>query len=266
MKFVSIMMLISITCSLVGFAQDTDTINQLDENGLKQGYWIKHYPNGNKMYEGFFEDNKPVNKMRRYYEDGSLKAVLEFEKGSKTAYAELYYEDDKIAAKGDYINGKKNGVWKYYSFYDEQLKVEENYVDDVRQGEARYFYPNGVISEVVHYKDGVRHGSWIQFYDNRKKKIESQYVNGELHGKYTVYFPTGVPEVIGWYEHDKMHGVWQYYGEKGNLKNEIQYTHGIPDNPEKLTEEEQEFFDKIEKNKGRFDDPTINDLMMPKGR
>ena len=55
----------------------SDTVwNVTDEKGWKQGYWKKHYPNGHLMYRGFFQDNKPLGRMERFYDDGKLKGVL----------------------------------------------------------------------------------------------------------------------------------------------------------------------------------------------
>ena len=44
----------------------TDSINQTDKQGLKQGFWIKKYPNGNIMYQGYFIDDKPAKLMKRF--------------------------------------------------------------------------------------------------------------------------------------------------------------------------------------------------------
>ena len=48
------------------FAQ-TDEINKTDNNGLKQGKWIKYHSNGKIKYEGNFKDDKPIGQMKRYY-------------------------------------------------------------------------------------------------------------------------------------------------------------------------------------------------------
>ena len=64
----------------------TDSINQVDEKGLKQGLWIKKYPNGNINYEGYFKDDRPVKLMKRYFENGDIKSSF------------IFYDNDRACA------------------------------------------------------------------------------------------------------------------------------------------------------------------------
>ena len=60
-------------------AQTKDTIfNQTDAKGLKQGFWKVKYDNGSINYTAFFKNGKPVGLMKRYFEDQSLKAEMNF--------------------------------------------------------------------------------------------------------------------------------------------------------------------------------------------
>ena len=78
MKYIASLLLILIfSIPLFTIAQPitskTDTVtNRIDESGLKQGYWITYYENGNKKYEGFFKDDKPVGTFTRFYEDKGI--------------------------------------------------------------------------------------------------------------------------------------------------------------------------------------------------
>ena len=51
----------------------TDTLNQIDAKGLKQGMWKKNYANGKIMFEANFKDNVPIGEMKRYHRSGKLK-------------------------------------------------------------------------------------------------------------------------------------------------------------------------------------------------
>ena len=71
-----------ILCPLFAMSQD---INKTDKNGLKQGVWMKTFPNGKIMYKGKFVDGYPVGRMERFHNNGNLKAILIFsEKGKKS--------------------------------------------------------------------------------------------------------------------------------------------------------------------------------------
>ena len=59
----------------IGSQSDT-VFNQTDKQGHKQGYWKVKYDNGPLKYSAFFKDDKPLGLMKRYFEDGTLKAVM----------------------------------------------------------------------------------------------------------------------------------------------------------------------------------------------
>ena len=67
----------SLVFSYFSFASSqTETqINKTDQQGRKQGHWIKKYPNDNVMYDGFFKDDHPVGEFRRFFENQSLKST-----------------------------------------------------------------------------------------------------------------------------------------------------------------------------------------------
>ena len=67
-----------IAISSIALCQTETSINQTDSRGRKQGHWIKKYPDQTILYEGYFKDDHPVGEFRRYYEDKTLKSVLQF--------------------------------------------------------------------------------------------------------------------------------------------------------------------------------------------
>ena len=75
--------------SAMATCQTETESNKSDQQGRKQGHWIKKYPNENVMYEGFFKDDHPVGEFRRYYEDRTLKSILIFSGDGKEADATI---------------------------------------------------------------------------------------------------------------------------------------------------------------------------------
>ena len=69
-----------------GFTQSSsDTLNRTDEQGLKQGYWIKLDEEGMLKYEGTFKDNNPTGNFIYYYPDGVVRARSTFYDDGKKA-------------------------------------------------------------------------------------------------------------------------------------------------------------------------------------
>ena len=60
--------------------------NQVDDQGRKSGYWKVDYPNGRTQYEAEFIEGRPVGEMIRYYENGAVKARMNFDATGRRCY------------------------------------------------------------------------------------------------------------------------------------------------------------------------------------
>ncbi len=250
----NILIIISLFISLAGaVAQE----NKVDANGMKQGSWIKNYPNGNKQYEGTFKDNHPVGEFKRFFEDGQLQSVMLFDDSGLSAMALFYHPDGKKAAEGKYVGKKREGLWKFYSaITDGYLVSEENYLSDIRHGLSRKFYNNGEVAETLNYLNGTKHGAWSQYYIDGKPCLKATYNDGHLQGEFLFYYPDGTVQVEGTYQADLRTGRWKIYNSDGSIKSEIEYINGKPTDSS-LDEKETKLLDDLEKNKGKIADPEM---------
>ncbi len=253
------MLILALNLTVVSLqAQNTahaDTINRTDANGVKQGYWEKYDANGTLIYRGYFVNGRPVGKFDRYYEDGKVKSHLYYHPHSDTVDVTFYYMNGKLAATGHYVNKKKEGEWRYYSFYHDSLTYMETYKHDLRNGPAVTFYPAGDTAQIISFKAGQKDGRWVQYYPGGQLKLTTQYVRNKLEGKFSMYQPDGKNLLQGTYRHDVRTGKWYLFDKKGNLVQTISYTDGIPDNLEELTRQQSALLDSLERNKGKFRDP-----------
>ena len=70
--------------SLLVTGQSEVNINKTDQQGRKQGEWIKKYPDGNIQYEGTFRDDHPIGEFKRYSEDKKLQSVMVYSNDGMT--------------------------------------------------------------------------------------------------------------------------------------------------------------------------------------
>ncbi|MBN1597022.1 MAG: toxin-antitoxin system YwqK family antitoxin [Bacteroidales bacterium] len=258
-----ILTLIIIFQSVTGLLGQTDTVfNQLDEMGMKQGYWKKYYPNGKLMYKGFFKDNKPDGEMRRYYENGTLQAVITVLKYPDYVFTKLFYEDGEISAEGFFNGTLKDSTWKYYSFYSGTIISEENYHNGTKNGIQKTYYQTGKLSEEIEYKNDIKDGIWNQFFEDGTKKLEAHNRWNMANGRYTFYHPNGVIYMLGNFADNKKHGSWIFYDTDGKEKYRLHYDYGILDSEDEkmLIKQDQEFFKMVDENIGKFEDPSIEDF------
>jgi antitoxin component YwqK of YwqJK toxin-antitoxin module len=239
----------------VAACQTPGNINTTDSKGLKQGHWIKRYPNTNIMYDGLFKDDHPVGEFRRYYEDNSLKSLLVYSPEGKEALATLYHPNGNIASKGKYINQMKEGKWQFFSIMNKgYLICEELYSGNLRNGLSLKFYPDSTVAERVNYINDVKSGEWIQYYPDGKVCLKSSYLKGKINGRFEVWFENGNIELSGQYKDDSRDGNWLIYNDDGSVKYKIEYKSGFT-NDHQMDIDESNYLDSLEKNKGKIADP-----------
>ncbi len=243
-------------------AQADTVFNQTDDHGLKQGYWKKSYSNGNLRYKGFFKDDSPQGELRRYYESGAIQAILIFGEDGEHTKARMFYEDGEVSAEGYFIGQTKDSTWKYYSFWTGTLVSQEKYSLGKKNGVQISFYNNGKISEEIEYKNDVKDGIWNQYFEDGKKKLTASYVNGKVNGRYTFYYPNGAIYMLGTFVENKKNGLWIFYDDERQEKYRLTYNHGElgEEDQKMMVEKDREFFNTVDENIGKFEDPSIEDF------
>ena len=240
----------------------SQTKNRRDTAGHKQGYWEAVDSKGALVYSGYFVDDKPVGEMKRYYPTGGVRVIMNYESASSTKVrARFFWQSGELAAKGNYIGAKRDSVWLYYSNYTKTLSQRVEYIEGKHNGKEQSFYPDGSIAEEIIWKDGLKNGTWKQFFKNGQLKSTANYINDQLDGTFIAYFPDGKKEVEGTYRHDVPDDEWKRYDEKGKLVSTIRYTGGIIANSEEVEAAEREFFRKVLEQQGRIPEPTIEDMI-----
>jgi len=246
--------LILLIPSLLFSQIDTD-LNRTDNAGMKQGHWIKRYPDNIIMYEGFFKDNNPVGEFKRYSSDGTIKSVLIYSNNGTEVDAKIYHPNGYLAASGKYINRKKEGPWQFSSeFTDGYMVSEESYSGNKRNGSSVKFYPDGTVAEKMNFNNDTAQGEWIKYYSNGNLSLRSSYLNGKINGKFEAWFDNDKLQFSGDYLNDKRNGTWLVYEKDGSLKYKMEYSNGVT-NDRQMDIDSSDYLDSLELNKGRMPDP-----------
>jgi antitoxin component YwqK of YwqJK toxin-antitoxin module len=144
------------------------SINYTDEKGLKQGRWeVFHAPR--KSEEGDYIDGVREGGWRFYDDSGFL------------------------IKKGNYRNGRKNGLWEKWHMREElrggELAAMGEYYDDVKVGDWLYQYVSGEVEASGKYVNGKRDGVWKTYNDESNFVCtEVLYENGEWVREVRVYY------------------------------------------------------------------------------
>lgn len=253
LRVVTIVSLLAI--SLLANGQSASDKNQTDQQGRKQGHWIKKYPNEVVMYDGFFVNDSPVGEFRRYYENKVLKSLLIYSADNKEAVATMYYSNGFISSKGKYVNQLKEGKWQFFSIsINGYLICEETYSKNLRNGPSLKFYPDSTVAERLAFLNDKREGEWIQYYPNGEECLRSSYLNDKVNGRFEVWYENGKEEFSGQYKNDMRDGTWQIYDTDGTVKYKLEYVAGVAQDRQ-MDIDESQYLDQLEKNKGKIPDP-----------
>ena len=145
--FISYLILFGNFC----FSQ-TDTLNQRDANGLKQGYWV------------FYGIDKP----------------------------DWNYSDSIKIEAGRYLNDRKNGVWIKYHADGKTIKLKGEYKNNRPDGQYFKYFANGNIKEIGFFHNNSYNYNLRRFLvDGKKDEIKTFLENGTKIDSSFYYFESG---------------------------------------------------------------------------
>jgi antitoxin component YwqK of YwqJK toxin-antitoxin module len=243
---------------LLGFslqaAGQRDTLNRLDNQGKKTGYWISHDPSGLKVYEGSFIEGRPVGRFLRYHANGKTRAEMNYLPDGMCVEARLFDPEGRVRAEGTYLNQLKEGLW---SFYSEKKKpvYRIQYRNGKVHGEALRYDANGILVEQTQWINNTLNGLQMIFYPDNKPQAKISYTGGTIDGRYELLYPDGKPEVQGFYDKGLKTGKWVYYQQDGQTDFILDYLNGKLLNPEFTDARQRESFDRYEQNRKLLKDP-----------
>ncbi len=210
------------------FAQNT--VNQVDAQGQKQGFWTKKDADGKLIYQANFKDDKPVGEMKRFHSNGKIKAVMNFIEGSDLLEVRLYDERGSLVAEGKYIGQKKTGDWSY--FLDSKVVSTETYLDDQKNGLSKRYYKTGELLEEINWQNDKLHGIYRSYFQDGKSYLICNYSEGRRNGKFEIWFPNGILELEAFYTDDARDLDWNYFDDQGYLLYTLKFDLGNLLNPE----------------------------------
>lgn len=219
---------ISITEYKKGFIVDREFINRVDKSGKKQGKWKFFYDNDVVKLEGVYKDDLKNGYFKDYDKNGLLLNIKKYVNDVEELQA---VEVSKLAVRSDYYaNGQVKTVATYRGEVPEGIRREYDQSGKIIQG---FVFKNGaVIGEGVVSDDGVKDGSWKEYYDSGKLRALGAYDKGKKVGEWIYYYPDGKVEQRGRFsKNGKYEGNWKWFYPDGSLKRDEAYINGALDGP-----------------------------------
>lgn len=179
------------------------------KNGKPDGYWKTYYMTGVKKSEGNRKNHILDSTWIFYNNVGDTVKKINYVLGKKTGYLLTYNTDrndnleyiGNIISRELYINDKKEGP-SYYFYKNGNLKSKIEYRNNKKNGRVLEYNESGIIITILNYSkgtlverekvnrvddNGLKQGTWKEFYDDNTVKKEVNYTNNILDGLYKEY-------------------------------------------------------------------------------
>ncbi|HAN40045.1 MAG TPA: hypothetical protein DCQ29_14180, partial [Chitinophagaceae bacterium] len=135
-----------------------------------------------------------------------------------------YDSTGKVLSDNDFANGEGTLRFKHH---DGSEYITAGYKHYMRNGWYISKYPNGQVSYMQHYTNGLKDSISKEFYVDGKLENEGTYVLGKQHGVWKYYHPNGKLNYTETYKDGNEQGQVLMYNDDGTLDKEINYKDGV---------------------------------------
>ena len=124
------------------------------------------------------KSNLKIEEKHEYYENKKIQATMCYHENFLHGPATFFSTVGNVLSITWFFMGKRNGrVYRYYN--SSKLYSKEIYINDLLEGEQKYFFEDGTKKTVMNYKDGVLDGEVFLFFENSSIKRHLIFKNGE---------------------------------------------------------------------------------------
>ncbi|MCH7411201.1 hypothetical protein MM239_17525 [Belliella sp. DSM 111904] len=210
------------------------------DSGKRNGKAIAYHDGKIKRIEAEYKDDRLNGPFREFDVYGNPRLELVFKDSLPVGpYKEYFPKNNKasnfdptiVKMEGNYVNGKKDGVWvTFFEYLPQTIAIKETYKEDVLHGPYQEYYFEGILMTEVNYVNGKPDGDFKRFAGRNQVWEEGKFKNGRKIGKWTAFFPgTKVIESEKYYD-DKGNktGEWKFYYENKRVARIERYENDIP--------------------------------------
>ena len=164
-----------------------DTINYIDENNLKQGFWkifgrmkkLPDYQPDQVVEQGEYENSRKQGIWKMFYPNGKTKSEIAYVNSRPNGYYKTYYENGELEEEGEWKNNRNVGKFVRKHPNGEVAQEFEFNESGKRDGEQKYYYEDGSIMIVAQIKEG-KEEKVTEYYPDGSLKAEKVFVDGKL--------------------------------------------------------------------------------------
>lgn len=233
------------------------------QGNVKQGEYLVYFQSGKVKEQGSYENNVLSGLLKEFDEsDGRLITKTTYKNGliysqeklnrydgsgKKIGFWQEQYPFGELKEEGNYVNGLKHGLFKYYNrqgvfekyLYYEMGQLVQNEEQTKFIEVKKEYDEKGRLKQIGSYRGAVKHGHF-QSVDSTGNMISTRiYLNDQLIsegrfdslgreiGEWKYFYQGGEIRSIGNFKQGKKHGNWTYLFENGKIEQQGKYENGL---------------------------------------
>lgn len=132
------------------------------------------------------------------------------------------YQDDLKTEEGNFINGRKEGIWIRYHRDGKTPKLKGNYRNNRPEGFYIRYHRNTKKMEEATFIQNKYKGACVRYFNNGKIAYKGNYNNsGQESGTIQYFFKNGELQLEYSAKNGKPFGTIKHYYKNGSLKYEV---------------------------------------------
>ena len=149
------------------------------KNDEPTGKWESRIKDGDLVWQKDYKSAKDYVE-KEYYANGKIERVQTFKDNTLNGLYEKYASNGIKVTEGNYVDGNRSGVWKEFDNKKGSIKSEVDYLNGKKEGLSKYYNEAKRLSETGKYLNNRKEGLW-KYYDlagELEKEIE--YDKGDI--------------------------------------------------------------------------------------
>lgn len=200
---------------------DIQAMGDFDDQKVYNGPFV-FYKNGRIGTKGSFDNDKRIEKWQWFGEFGNLiEEVTYGDSGKPEGWYTRYHKNGNLKSKGYLSADSYQGELTFW--YENGFLEEIRHFKDDKLIDSTVSFNKlgeGHIETILHYNDGILHGPLIKYYPDGTLKLDVNYDDGDRVGEEKQYFPNGTLSWIYTYSEGKLNGIAKGYYPSGTLHKE----------------------------------------------
>jgi antitoxin component YwqK of YwqJK toxin-antitoxin module len=178
-----------------------------------------------KIWEQTYKNGKLHGISKAFTLQGQVAAQYEFNEDRPIGRSALFAIDAKTPIE-EIIYDDSSGKYTKRNYNDTSGKLirEEHFENDILNGKARDFYPNGQVEIEEFYIDGELNGTRRHFYPSGQRWTEVEYRNGKTWTALGSFLENGRPLFPGTLNNGT--GVLHIYDKYGQIQESYMFLKG----------------------------------------